>query len=249
MSSQGTLLLVGATSSLGRAFASALAQKGYDLVLAGRSELELARLKSDLHLRFGVGTGLEVYDARIADSSGSLMKRVLDQASGRLAGLVLCHGLMPDEERMRGHVPLREDAIRVNYISAVELIEAAVPHLDASRDPFILAVSSVAGDRGRPSNTLYGSSKGALSVYLSGLRSRLAGEGVRVLTVKPGFVDTRMTWGLPGLFAVATPQKVAADALRALRKNRAVVYSPAFWRWIMLIIRLIPDPIFRRLNF
>ena len=134
-------------------------------------------------------------------------------------------------------------------IGGVALCQAAVPHLASGSDSFILAVTSVAGDRGRPSNAFYGSSKGALALYLSGVRSRLSRKGVRVLTVKPGFMDTRMTWGLPGLFAVASPERVAADALRGLRKNRAVVYSPGFWRWIMLIIRLIPDPIFRRLQF
>ena len=249
MNSQGTILLVGATSALGRAFAGALAKKGYALVLAGRSEDEISRVAADIRLRFGVQTAVEVYDARESDASEALLLRAIDQVPGSLAGLVLCHGSMPDEVQTRGDASLRGDAIRVNYTSAIELIEAAVPHLAPGSDSFILAVTSVAGDRGRPSNALYGSSKGALALYLSGLRSRLSREGVRVLTVKPGFIDTRMTWGLPGLFAVASPERVAADALRGLRKNRAVVYSPGFWRLIMLVIRLIPDPIFRRLQF
>jgi len=249
VNAQSTVILVGATSALGRAFAGAFAKEGHPLILAGRNEAELARIASDIHLRFGVHTAFRVYDAGESDVAGPLLLRALDQVTGSLGGLVLCHGSMPDEEQMRTDASLRESAIRVNYTSAVELIEAAVPHFASGSDPFILAVTSVAGDRGRPSNALYGSSKGALALYLSGLRSRLSREGVRVVTVKPGFVDTRMTWGLPGLFAVASPERVAVDALRGLRKNRAVVYSPGFWRLIMLIIRLIPDPIFRRLQF
>jgi short-subunit dehydrogenase len=249
VNSPSTVILVGATSALGRAFAGELAKTGHSLVLVGRSEDELARVASDIRLRFGGHTAIQIYDARQSDASESLLARVADQVAGALGGLVLCHGSMPDEGQTRADASLRENTIRVNYTSAVELIEAAVPHLGAESDPFILAVTSVAGDRGRPSNALYGSSKGALALYLSGLRSRLSREGVRVVTVKPGFIDTRMTWGLPGLFAVASPERVAADALRGLRKNRAVVYSPGFWRLIMLIIRLIPDPIFRRLQF
>lgn len=113
--------------------------------------------------------------------------------------------------------------------------------------PFICVVSSVAGDRGRRSNYLYGSAKGAVDRFLQGLRARMFASGVQVLTVKPGFVDTGMTYGMEGMFLVADPERVARDLYRGLRRGRSVVYTPWFWWWIMRILQHIPEPIFKRL--
>ena len=113
----------------------------------------------------------------------------------------------------------------------------------------IIAISSVSGDRGRQGNYVYGAAKGGLSIFLQGLRNRLAKTPVHVLTVKPGFVATPMTEGrLDGLFWVATPDKVAADIVRAYRQKKDVLYTPFFWRWIMLAVRSIPERIFKRLK-
>jgi short-subunit dehydrogenase len=136
--------------------------------------------------------------------------------------------------------------IDVNYSSAVSVLEQAAVHFEEKKRGFVCAITSVAGDRGRQSNYLYGSTKAALNTYLQGLRHRLSKSGVDVLTVKPGFVDTRMTWGLPGLFLVASPDKVAKDVCWAIRKRRNVTYTPWFWRGIMSIICAVPDFIFRR---
>jgi len=113
---------------------------------------------------------------------------------------------------------------------------------------FIIGISSVAGDRGRQSNYVYGAAKGALSLYLQGLRNRLHPSGVRVITIKPGFVDTAMTYGLPGMFLVASPQAVGESIASSPGKSADVVYLPWFWRYIMLIIKHIPEPIFKRLK-
>ncbi|PID35291.1 MAG: short-chain dehydrogenase, partial [Rhodobacterales bacterium] len=106
----------------------------------------------------------------------------------------------------------------------------------------------VAGDRGRVGNYVYGAAKAGFATYLSGLRNRLTRAGGHVITVKPGFVDTSMTWGLDGMFLVASPEAVARDILKAVGKRRNVLYTPFFWRWIMLIIRLIPEPLFKKLS-
>jgi decaprenylphospho-beta-D-erythro-pentofuranosid-2-ulose 2-reductase len=138
--------------------------------------------------------------------------------------------------------------IDTNYTSAVSVLNLAADYLEQRRGGFICGLSSVAGDRGRQSNYLYGSSKAALSTYLQGLRNRLTRARVRVVTVKPGFVDTKMTFGLSGMFLVATPERVAKDISQAIRRGRSVVYTPWFWRPIMLVIRTIPEFIFKRMK-
>jgi len=120
-------------------------------------------------------------------------------------------------------------------------------HLAANGGGFVCALSSVAGDRGRRSNYVYGSAKAALTAYLSGLRARYAADGVRVLTVITGIVDTRMSAGMPGAGLAASPALVARSVVRAILAGRNVVYVPWFWRWIMLIIRMIPERLFKRL--
>ena len=126
----------------------------------------------------------------------------------------------------------------------------AAAHLARRGTGYLCALSSVAGDRGRQSNFLYGATKSALTTYLQGLRNRLARQGVAVITVKPGFVDTAMTWGLlkPGSPLVASPDQVARAIEHAIRQQKNDVYTPWFWRWIMAIIKSIPEPIFKRMR-
>lgn len=138
--------------------------------------------------------------------------------------------------------------IDVNFTSYVSILEKAASYLEQERTGFIGVISSVAGDRGRQSNYIYGSSKGALSVYLQGLRNRLFSSGVHVATIKPGFVDTQMTYGLNGLFLVAKPEDVAKRVYESIRKERDVIYVPGFWAVMMFIIKSIPERIFKRLE-
>lgn len=244
----GPVLVVGATSAIGRSFVAELARRGYALILAGRNVQELERLATDARFRHGADVRIEPYDASTVGAGIELAERMGGGSGEGIAGLVLCHGYMSEEVEASPHAQAIDTLIRINYGSAVELLEALTPGLLAEPPGFVCGVGSVAGDRGRASNALYGSSKGALALYLGGLRARLADSGVRVLTVKPGFVDSRMTWGRPRLFWVADPDRVARDTLRALDRNRAVVYTPSFWRVLMMIIKSIPDSVFRRLS-
>ena len=139
-------------------------------------------------------------------------------------------------------------AIDTNFTSAASILGLAAGYFEKRRSGYLCVFSSVAGDRGRQSNYVYGSAKAGLTAYLQGLRARLFKSGVDVLTVKPGFVDTAMTWGLPGMFLVATPQRVAADVWRAVQRRRLTLYTPWFWRWVMLMIGSVPEQIFRRLK-
>jgi decaprenylphospho-beta-D-erythro-pentofuranosid-2-ulose 2-reductase len=241
----GRALVLGATSGIGRALAAALAARGHDLVLAGRRRDELARCAADLEIRTGVRAECRVFDALDFASHAELLRSC---AEGGLQGVALCHGAQFEQEEAQRDFSLARRMIDVNYSSAVSLLEPAAAHLEAQRAGWICALSSVAGDRGRPSNYLYGSTKAALSAYLQGLQARLARSGVRVLIVKPGFVDTRLTYGRSGLFLVAPPERVAADVVRGLERGRRVVYSPRFWAPIMTAIRLLPTPLFERLR-
>lgn len=242
------VLILGASSGIGRAFANELAAGGASLVLAGRDTEDLERLAADCRVRFGGRAEVEHFDALAFEDHAAVFERCVKRHESGLDGVVLCHGEMPPEEDARVDIRIARREIDVNYTSAVSMLEQAAAHLSERGRGWICALSSVAGDRGRPSNYLYGSSKAALSTYLQGLRALLARRGVSVIAVKPGFVDTAMTWGKPGLFLVASPARVAKDSLRAVRKDRAVVYTPWFWAIIMLIIRLLPDRLFKRLS-
>jgi short-subunit dehydrogenase len=225
-----------------------MAAEGTPLIVAGRRAEEIERIAADCRVRHGAETRAEVFDALDFATHGEFFERCTKAADAGLGGVVLCHGEMVDEDEARSEISSARRMIDVNFTSAVSLLERAASHLEARGSGFVCGITSVAGDRGRPSNYVYGATKAALSTYLGGLRARCAKRGVRVVDVKPGFVDTALTFGRPGTFLVASPEKVAADVLRAIRRNRPVAYTPGFWRLVMLIIRLLPDFVFKRLD-
>ena len=240
--------ILGAGSAIGRALAGELARQGSRLILAGRRLEDLERIASDCRLRFGAEVRVLPFDALAFEEHAAFFERCTESFDEGLDGIALCYGEMPEEDEARAKIAVARQMIDVNYTSAVSLLESAAGYLARRGRGWVCAIGSVAGDRGRPGNHLYGSTKAALGTYLQGLRARLAKFGVAVVTIKPGFVDTRMTYGRSGLFWVASPQRVARDALRGIRRDRAVVYTPWFWAWIMLVIRLLPDRIFKQLD-
>jgi short-subunit dehydrogenase len=246
--SGGAILITGATSSIARAVAHRFAQAGSPLVLAGRDEGELARDAADQRLRHGVAVRTLRFDATDFASHPDFVNACLHGGDAELEGVVVCHGYMAEQDEAARDIELSRRMIDTNYASAVSILNPISDHLAKRGSGFLCAVSSVAGDRGRGSNYLYGSTKAALSTDLQGLRNRLARRGVNVVTVKPGFVDTALTFGRPGMFLVATPQKVAADIFRAVRRGRGEVYTPWFWWGIMRIIKSIPEPVFKRMK-
>jgi short-subunit dehydrogenase len=160
---------------------------------------------------------------------------------------VLAFGYLGDQQAARDF-SAGAKVIASNFTGAVSILGYCANYLEQLHRGFIIGISSVAGDRGRQSNYVYGAAKGALSLYLQGLRNRLHPGGVRVITIKPGFVDTAMTYGLPGLFLVASPQNIGERIVAALGKSADVVYLPWFWRYIMLIIKHVPEAIFKRMK-
>lgn len=244
---RGTVLVLGATSAIARATAAALARRGHGLYLASRDDEELQRVASDLAIRFGVPVGHGRFDALAPRGHAAFVRRVAGEA-GPLAGAVLAFGRLGDADRARED-PKEADAIlRTNLNGAVSILIPLACHFEAQGYGFVVGISSVAGDRGRKGNYTYGAAKAGLTAYLSGLRARLAPKGVAVVTVKPGFVDTAMTFGLKGMFLVAPPARVGERIARAIERKAGVVYVPWFWRPIMAAIRAIPEPVFKRLE-
>lgn len=244
----GWVLILGATSAMARAVAGELAGRGYRLLLAGRDEQELNRLAADLRIRRGREVATIVFDAMDLEEHSSLVEEVALRTTGRLTGVVSAVGALGDPDRAASDGRHAVELLRVNFVGVASALTALAPLLVENGGGFIIGITSVAGDRGRQSNFVYGSAKGGLALWLQGLRNRLWPEGVRVITVKPGFVDTEMTYGLPGLFLVADPENAGAAIVRALDRRRDVVYVPGFWRYIMWIIRAVPEPIFKRMR-
>lgn len=242
-----TALILGARSAIAQAIAEELATDGWNLVLAARRSDSLEPVACDLRLRSEVQVHLLEFDALDLDAHQGLAPRVRAVA-GSLQLVVCVFGTMAEAGADRTDTATMVTTLTTNFTAAAVCLAHLANDFEACGEGGIIAVGSVAGDRGRQSNYPYGAAKAGLAAFLQGLRNRLAPVGINVLTVKPGFVDTPMTRGKEGMFLVAPPQRVARDILRAWRKGRSVVYTPWFWRWIMLIIRLIPEGIFKRLK-
>jgi len=241
-----TVLILGATSAIARATAEVFAARGAALYLASRDEDELRRIASDMRLRYGVEVQHGYFDAEATDSHEAFFDSVL-AALPDLSGVVLAFGYLGDQQAARDF-SVGKHVIASNFTGAASILGHCADHFERRKSGFIIGISSVAGDRGRQSNYVYGAAKGALGIYLQGLRNRLYSSGVRVITVKPGFVDTAMTYGLPGMFLVAAPQHIGERIVAALDRSADVVYLPWFWRYIMLVIKLIPEPVFKRMK-
>jgi len=240
------VLILGATSAIARATAGAFAARGHAIYLAGRDMDELPRIAADLRVRHGIEVRYGTFDAEATDTHAAFMQSVIDEMQG-LSGVVLAFGYLGDQIAARDF-SVGAKVIASNFTGAASILSHCANYFEPLKSGFIIGISSVAGDRGRQSNYVYGAAKGALSLYLQGLRNRLFPSSVRVITVKPGFVDTAMTYGLPGLFLVASPQDIGERIARAPEKSADVLYLPWFWRYIMLIIKHIPEFIFKRLK-
>ncbi len=243
----GTVLILGATSAIARGSAEAFARRGYDLFLAGRDSDELDRDAEDLRIRFQVKVQTGQFDAADYASHPEFLKTVLGSVD-ELSGVLLAFGYLGEQEKAAGEWSEANRIIQLNYTGAVSITNLCATQLRAQGHGFIAGIASVAGDRGRQSNYIYGSAKGAFALYLQGLRNALFPSGVHVMTIKPGFVDTAMTYGMPGLFLVARPTTVGEAIARAVDKKRNTLYVPWFWWGIMTIIRSIPENLFKRLK-
>lgn len=232
-------LVIGATSSLGVALCRQLAASGVTLGLAGRDGAEITLLADDLRARYAAAPRTFAIDLATPEQWGDSL------LAGKFDTVIFLAGDMGNGDAWDASNLAR--VINLNYRNPALLLTLLAKPMVERKQGTIVVICSVAGDRGRQSNYPYGSAKAGLAAFASGLRNRLAKSGVHVMTVKPGFIDTPMTFAMDSPL-IASRERVAADILRALKKRRNVIYTPWFWRWIMLIIRLIPEPIFKRLS-
>jgi hypothetical protein len=232
--------VLGATSAIAEACARAWAMRGAELVLAGRRADELEAMAQDLRVRGAAKVTVWAGDLTDLERHGDLL-----DALGSPDAVLLAWGTLTDQARAEADPAYAARELATNFTAPAALLLALAPRMAAGG--VIAAVTSVAGDRGRRSNFVYGAAKGGLQRFLEGLRHRLHASGVAVLDVRPGFVKTPMTAHLPRTGPLwAEPAAVAADVVRAVDARRAVVYTPWFWRWILLVVRSVPRPLFHR---
>lgn len=242
------VVVLGATSAIARAVANEFAYRGYNLVLAARDQEENEAIAADLRVRWGANVAALPFEAEDYDSHPAFFESCHQVLGDAMEGVVLCFGYLAEQAAAQTDFFLAHRTIDVNYTSAVSILEIFARHFEQQRRGFLCGVSSVAGDRGRQSNYLYGSAKAGFSAYLEGLRNRLFHAGVHVVTVKPGFIDTKMTFGKPNLLLLAPVSKAGKDIFNAIRHRKNVAYVPWFWRYIMLIIRHIPEWQFKKMK-
>jgi len=238
-----TVLLLGATSDIGMAIAKKFAAAGYNIQLAARKPELLGPLKSDIDIRYKVDCTLHAFDAVKYDTHAAFFDALKPDVT------ITIFGTMYEEEDAFNDWSLAETMINTNYTGAVSILNIAAKYYIEQQKGAIIGISSVAGDRGRASKLIYGSSKAAFTAYLAGLRNKCFKDNVHVMTVKPGFVYTRMTENMPlPKPLTSTPEEVADIVYNGFAKKKNTIYVKWFWRYIMLIIKNIPEFQFKKMK-
>lgn len=242
------VMIIGATSSIASACARAWAEAGSSFFLVARNEEKLEQLSADLMARGAKSVIVHTMDVNDNSAHLRMLSDCID-AFRQIDIALIAHGTLPDQKLCEHNVDLTLQEFTTNGLSVIALLTRLADQFGIQRCGTLAVISSVAGDRGRPSNYVYGAAKAAVTTFCDGLRARMFKVGVHVITIKPGFVDTPMTKGLPlpGLL-VAQPQAVALKIIKAIDEKKNTAYVPGFWAFIMLIIKTIPEFVFKRLN-
>jgi len=239
------VLILGATSDMAQAIAKKYAAEGWSLTLAALEPDLLELIASDLRVRSKMNIQALEFDALDFSSH----RNFYESLETKPDAVICVFGYMGDQMLARTDIDEASKTININFTGAVSILNIVAADFENRGSGSIIGISSVAGDRGRQSNYIYGSAKAGFTAYLSGLRNRLAKSGVHVMTVKPGFCRTKMTENLELPAALtATPEQVANAVFKGLEKKRNTVYTLWMWRWIMLIIRHIPEAIFKKMG-
>lgn len=239
------VLIVGAKSDIAISLARIYALNGYHLYLAARESVSLTSFANDIKIRNNIDVQIKELDI----SNFGTHYHFFSSLSPKPIGVIIVSGFMSDQKVCQIDWEKTINTINVNYIGPVSLLNIFANYMEKNNNGFIVGVSSVAGDRGRKLNYIYGSSKAAFTTYLSGLRNRLFTSKINVLTVKPGFVATKMTMGLDlPLFLTAKPDQVAQDIYNAQQNGKDIVYTKSIWSMIMLFIKIIPEWKFKKMS-
>jgi short-subunit dehydrogenase len=242
------IVIIGASSLIAEHCARLWAVDAARLTLIGRSTAQLDRIAIDLKVRAPKSEiQLEVMDFLDHQQIASLPERLSTQ--GHLDVVLIAHGSLPDQKHCESNLELMRETLELNGISPLLFAEAFAKHMAAQKQGCIAVIGSVAGDRGRRSNYVYGAAKGLVDRYLEGMRHRFANSSIKIVTIKPGPTRTPMTTSLAVAPAtLAEPDQVARDIVDGIAAGKTVIYTPGKWRLIMLIIRHLPDFIFNKMN-
>lgn len=241
------ILIIGASSAIAEQTARCFAKDGDKLFLVARNPQRLEAVAA--HLKFHGATQVETacLDVNELAQHSSLIERATE-ALGGLDTILIAHGTLPDQKACEASIEVTLDELKTNFISIVSLLTLIAPQFEQQKYGVIAVISSVAGDRGRQSNYVYGTAKAGVSTFLQGLRNRLYRSGVSVITIKPGFVDTPMTATFSKGLLWAKPETVGKGIYQAICKHRTIVYLPRFWWLIMALIKSIPERFFQKLR-
>jgi decaprenylphospho-beta-D-erythro-pentofuranosid-2-ulose 2-reductase len=242
-----SVLVLGATSSIAIATMRRLAAQNKRFMLVARNRDRLTAVAQDLVTRGAASVDTWAMDLDDTAAHGEMLA-IAAERLGKIDLALIAHGVLGDQQAAEADFEIAAAVLHTNFISTVSLLTWLGNYFQAQHGGTLAVVSSVAGDRGRKSNYVYGASKGALNIFLEGLRNRIDRDGVQVLTIKPGFVATPMTAHVAHNALFATPDQVARGILKAVDRRRDVAYVPWFWVWIMLLVRAIPGSRFKKMN-
>jgi short-subunit dehydrogenase len=242
------VLIIGATSRIAQETGICFARAGCDLFLVGRDAEKLRSTKAALEKAGARRVEIVSRDLTRVDTHQELIDTVIATLGG-IDSVLIAHGVYEDQLECERSAAKTLDIIYVNFTSVVSLLTLLANYFEHQRSGIIAVITSIAGDRGRRTHYIYGSSKGALNIFLQGLRSRLYKNGVSVVTIKPGYVDTPMTASLEKNILFAKPSYVGQKIYMAMKHHKDVVYVPGFWRFVMYAVKIIPESLLKRMSF
>jgi decaprenylphospho-beta-D-erythro-pentofuranosid-2-ulose 2-reductase len=241
------VLIIGATSAIAQETAKQYAKEGARLFLTGRDGAKLASVRDDLVVRGAAQVETAVLDVtRLSDHRETIDAAI--SKLGKLDVVLIAHGILPNQLLCQERVSDTVEAMQVNFTATIALLTLLANYFEAQRHGCLAVITSVAGDRGRQSNYIYGAAKAGVDRFLQGLRNRLFQSGVSVVTIKPGYVETPMTAGIRKNPLSISARRAGRSIHRAIERRRDVVYIPWFWRPIMMMVRWLPETIFKRLH-
>ncbi len=244
---QKNILIIGATSAIACATARLYAACHHQFFLVGRNEEKIKLTKQDLLIRGAKKVESYCCDLTKMENHEKILHHA-ELSLGTLDIVIIAHGVLPDQQQCEKNIDFMVQSFEVNQISTLCLLTLISERLKTQGHGTVAVLSSVAGERGRKINYVYGAAKSAVSIFLQGLRNRFHGTGIHFLTIHPGFICTPMTENFKKGRLWKQPDEIAPDIVKAIAKKKDLLYTPWFWRYIMLIIKMIPEKFFKKMS-